>query len=74
MIMNNTTITWGDKLKLGTFKTFEEAIESSDEIIDSWHNNSITNLHLIEYLGLTTQEYQDFLISPKKLITPYLSK
>jgi len=67
-------LTWGDQLKSKIFKTYDDAITAADDAIDLWHDDLECNLHLTEHLGLSIQEYQDFIIEPTKLINPFLAK
>ena len=47
----------------------EVGLDSLDDFIDEWHNNPVTGMHLHEYLGLTWEEYQEFIMKPDILKT-----
>ena len=42
------------------------AVSSIDDFIDQWHNGT-SALSLVEFLGMTSAEYQDWLTDPTSL-------
>lgn len=47
--------------------TIEEYCWLLDEAVDAWHEDTL-GLELPDYLGLTAEEYEVFLSSPRTLI------
>ena len=48
--------TWVDRCINGT-----EQPSNIDDYIDLWHYDEVTDKSLMEYLGMTKEEYQEFL-------------
>lgn len=45
----------------------EAALDDVDDFIDFWHDNYLDGKSLIEYLGLTNEEYFDWIESERSL-------
>ena len=64
--MNNKEITFVEMVKNG-----QCSIDEIDDYIDKWHDEYNGNLKLHEYLGMTDDEYNQWLTNPSSLKTMF---
>ena len=64
--MKNKEITFIEMVKAG-----QCSIDEIDDYIDKWHDEYHGNLKLYEYLGMTQEEYNQWLTNPNSLKTMY---
>lgn len=48
------------------------SIDEIDNYIDKWHDEYTGNLELYEFLGMTENEYEQWLINPSSLKTMFV--